>query len=46
LLRLASLTFSSSLERIPKRERVAQYTGEKCQACEDGLLVYRKERFG
>jgi DNA topoisomerase-1 len=37
---------AQAAERIPKRERVVQYTGEKCPACEDGLLVYREGRFG
>jgi len=37
---------TQAAERIQKRERVVEYTGEKCPACEDGLLVYRDGRFG
>jgi len=37
---------TQAAEHIPKRERVVQYTGEKCPACEDGMLVYREGRFG
>jgi len=37
---------AQAAERIPKKERVVQYTGEKCPACEDGRLVYRDGRFG
>ncbi|MFC1466916.1 MAG: type I DNA topoisomerase [Candidatus Brachytrichaceae bacterium NZ_4S206] len=37
---------AQAAERIPKKERTVQYTGEKCPDCEDGLLVYREGRFG
>jgi DNA topoisomerase-1 len=37
---------TQAAEHIPKREQVVQYTGEKCPACEDGMLVYREGRFG
>ncbi|MDW8352123.1 MAG: type I DNA topoisomerase, partial [Anaerolineae bacterium] len=37
---------AQAVERVPKRERTVQYTGERCPDCEDGLLVYREGRFG
>jgi DNA topoisomerase-1 len=37
---------AQATERIPKKERTVQYTGERCPDCADGLLVYREGRFG